>query len=55
MPAFDRMTKLPAVPRFTVAGPAANAAMDPERPNAIETANTVKIELLFSFFMCFIS
>jgi hypothetical protein len=53
IPAFERIAKLPAVPRFTVAGPAANAAIGPLRPSIKETATTVivVIEFLLNFFM----
>jgi hypothetical protein len=54
IPAFDRIMKLPAVPRLTVAGPAANAEIDPVRPSTSETANTATIEPLLNFFIFFI-
>jgi hypothetical protein len=50
IPVFARITKLPAVPRFTAAGPAANVVIDPLKPNINTKANTT-IETLFNIFI----
>jgi hypothetical protein len=45
-PAFDRIAKLPAVPRATGAGPAAIAAFDPIKPS---TMNAAKVTAIIAF------
>ena len=55
IPDFVRITKLPADPRFTVAGPAANVAFGPTRPNINAKPNTVTETLLNFLIIVFIS
>jgi hypothetical protein len=50
IPVFDRITKLPAVPRFTVAGLAASEGIGTIRPSAQDTA--ISTETLLNIFIC---
>lgn len=47
IPACDRIAKLPAVPRFTAAGPAARAAMGTVRPSTMKMKNAVTVSIKF--------
>jgi hypothetical protein len=53
IPVFAKITKFPADPKFTAAGPAASAAIGPITPTATETMIAVSIEFLLNFFICF--
>jgi hypothetical protein len=50
IPDFARITKLPADPRLTVAGPAASRGAVPTRPS-IKVATNTPIEALLNFFI----
>jgi len=50
IPDFAKMTKLPADPRFTAAGPAASVTLGPMRLSTEATVNTIA-EVSLNFFI----
>jgi hypothetical protein len=54
IPAFDRITKLPADPRLTASGPAANVIMGPDKTNTGQIISVIDKNLLRFFIFYFL-